>query len=339
VSEAKRLKALEGENARLKKLLAEAVLDDAMLKDIASKKMVTPAAMRSAVAHLRASHNVSERWACLVLGADRSSVRYRSIRPSRDHLRGRLRALAAERRRFGYRRLGIPLAREGPAMNHKKLLRLYRGETLPVRRRGGRKRALGTRAPIGLPEGPNERWSLDFVSDAFSDGRRLRILAVVDDFTRECLRLVPDTSLPGARVVRELDTIVARRGRPATIVSDNGSERTSTAILRWCQERGSPWHYIAPGKPTQNAFIESFNGRLRDECLNETLFTSLAQARSVLAAWQFDYNRGRSHLSLGGATPAEVASRRAPQWDAGHAPHPIAIIAHQGHQLTKGFYF
>ena len=144
-------------------------------------------------------------------------------------------------------------------------------------------------------QGQNQRWSLDFVSDAFACGRRFRILCVVDDFTRECLALVPDTSLSGARVGRELDVIVAIRGRPQTVVSDNGTELTSMSILRWSQERQVEWHYIAPGKPTQNAFVESFNGRLRDECLNETLFTTMAQARAVLAAWRQDYNTVRPH--------------------------------------------
>ena len=137
---------------------------------------------------------------------------------------------------------------------------------------------------MALPQGPNQRWSLDFLSDAFADGRRFRILAIVDDFTRECLALVADTSLPGLRVVRELDALIAARGRPAMIVSDNGTELTSMAILRWSQEQQVEWHYIAPGKPQQNAFIESFNGRLRDELLNETLFTSLAHAREILSA-------------------------------------------------------
>lgn len=215
--------------------------------------MVTPAAMRSAIAHLRAGHGVSERRVCLVLGADRSTVRYRSIRPEDTEVRSRLRELAAERRRFGYRRLGLLLAREGMAMNHKKLLRLYREERLTVRRRGGRKRALGTRAPMAIPQGPNQRWSLDFVSDAFVDGTRFRILAVVDDFTRECLCLVADTSLSGARVARELDALMTRRGRPLMVVSDNGTELTSTAILGWAQDHCMQWHYIAPGKPMQNA--------------------------------------------------------------------------------------
>ena len=235
--------------------------------------MVTPAVRREAVAQVRVAFEVSERRACSALGVDRTSVRYRSRRPDDATLRIRLRELAVQRRRFGYRRLHILMIREGLTMNHKKLRRLYREEGLQVRRRGGRKRALGTRAPIALPQGPNQRWSLDFQSDALADGRRFRIFAVVDDFTRECLALVADTSLPSARVVRELDATVTARGRPAMCVSDNGTELTSRAILCWSQETQVEWHYIAPGKPQQNAFAKSFFGRLRDECLNETLFT------------------------------------------------------------------
>ena len=236
-----------------------------------------------------------------IIGADRGTVRYRHRRADDAAIRGRLRELAAERRRFGYRRLKLLLEREGIRMNHKKLRRLYAEERLQVRRRGGRKRALGTRAPMTLPQGPNQRWSLDFASDTLTDGRRFRILVVVDDFTRECLCLVADTSLSGARVARELTAIIARRGaRPLLCVSDNGTELTSIAILTWCQESKVGWHYIAPGKPQQNAFAESFIGRLRDECLNETLFTSLRQARAVLAAWQRDYNEVRPHSAHGG---------------------------------------
>ena len=291
---------------------------------------MTPGAKRDAVAHARQVFGLSERRACTILGAARRTVRYRSVRPDDTALRVRLRELAAERRRFGYRRLGYLLEREGLAPNHKKLFRIYREEGLKVRRRGGRKRALGTRAPMAMPDRPNQRWSLDFVSDAFVCGRRFRILAVVDDFSRECLALVADTSLSGARVARELDAIVAVRGRPATVVSDNGTELTSTAILRWSQERRIDWHYIAPGKPTQNAFVESFNGRLRDECLNETLFTSLAQARAVLAAWRHDYNTVRPHSKLGGKAPAQIAAQQA----VGHAPQPVAIPSTSEHQLA-----
>ena len=244
--------------------------------------MVTPAARREAVAHLRLAFEVSERRACSTLGADRTSIRYRSIRPDDAAVRARLRELAAIRRRFGYRRLHVLLRREGIIMNHKKLRRLYREERLQVRRRSGRKRALGSRAPMTLPQGPNQRWSLDFLSDAFADGRRFRILAIVDDFTRECLALVPDTSLPGLRVVRELDALITARGRPAMCVSDNGTELTGMAILRWSQSMQVEWHYIAPGKPQQNAFIESFNGRLRDELLQrDHLHLAHPRARGV----------------------------------------------------------
>jgi putative transposase len=250
--------------------------------------MVTPGAKREAVAHAREHHGLSERRACQLIGVSRRVVRYQPARSDDAALRQRLHELAAERRRFGYRRLGYLLAREGLKPNHKKLLRIYREEGLKVRRRGGRKRALGTRAPIALPQGPNQRWSLDFVSDSLACGRRFRILAIVDDFTRECLALVADTSLSGARVARELSALIDQRGKPLTVVSDNGTELTSSAILRWSQERRVEWHYIAPGKPMQNGFVESFNGRLRDECLNETLFTSMVHARHVLDAWRHD---------------------------------------------------
>lgn len=300
--------------------------------------MVTPAARREAVAHLEEVHGVSQRRACQALDVDRSSVRYRSRRPDDAPIRARLREIAAVRRRFGYRRLHILLRREGLQLNHKKLRRLYAEERLQVRRRGGRKRALGTRAPLALPHGPNQRWSLDFLHDQLSDGRRFRILAVVDDFTRECLALVADTSLSGLRVGRELDAVIARRGKPAGCLSDNGTELTSTAILRWSQDTGVEWHYIAPGKPQQNAFIESFNGRLRDELLNETLFSSLAHARAALASWQFDYNTIRPHSSLGNLTPLEYAKRSSPASQrgrslraiGGYAPRPVATSSLQG---------
>src|ERR1700758_1603617 len=300
--------------------------------------MVTSAARREAVAHLRLAFEVSERRACSTLGADRTSIRYRSIRPDDAAVRARLRELAAIRRRFGYRRLHVLLRREGIIINHKKLRRLYREERLQVRRRGGRKRALGTRAPMTLPQGPNQRWSLDFLSDAFADGRRFRILAIVDDFTRECLALVPDTSLPGLRVVRELDALIAARGRPVMCVSDNGTELTGITILRWSHSTQVEWHYIAPGKPQQNAFIESFNGRLRDELLNETLFTSLSHVREALATWKEDYNTVRPHSSLGHLPPADSAKLTAPasQRDGslraigGYAPRPVATPSRTG---------
>ena len=273
--------------------------------------MVTPDARRDAVTHACKEHGVSQRRACQTLTIDRSSVRYRSLRPDDCDLREAMRRIASERRRFGYRRIHVMLAREGIAMNQKKLRRLYREEKLQVRRRGGRKRAIGTRRPMIVPDRANVRWSLDFVSDAFTGGRRFRVLAIVDDFTRECLALVADTSLSGTRVARELDAIIAVRGRPDTIISDNGTELTSMVILKWCEETRVEWHYIAPGKPMQNGFVESFNGRLRDECLNETLFSTLIEARAAIQLWKEDYNQRRPHSALGNLTPAEFASKMA----------------------------
>jgi putative transposase len=254
-------------------------------------------------------HGYSERRACRLIGVDRTAFQYRPKRPEDVAVRVRLRELANERRRFGYRRLAVMLRRDGLQMNLKKVYRLYKEERLTVRKRGGRKRALGTRAPMTVPQDANQRWSIDFVQDAIDDGRRFRILNVVDDFTRECLASVLDTSLSGVRVVRELDRLCSLRGRPAMIVSDNGTELTSHAVLKWVEETGIEWHYIAPGKPVQNAFVESFNGRLRDECLNEHVFRSLLEARRIVEAWRIDYNTVRPHSSLGGLTPSLFASR------------------------------
>ncbi len=268
-----------------------------------------PRSRRLAVTWAIKDKSYSQRRACALVGLQPKTYRYASRRPDDAPIRQRLRELALERRRFGYRRLHILLRREGVVLNHKKLYRLYREERLMVRKRGGRKRALGTRAPMALPQGPNQRWSLDFVSDALACSRKFRVLAVVDDFSRECLALVVDNSLSGVRVARELDRIVERRGSPCMIVSDNGTELTSRAILGWQQDHRVEWHYIAPGKPTQNGFIESFNGRLRDECLNEHLFTSLTEARRIIEAWRIDYNTRRPHSSLDGLTPTEFAAR------------------------------
>lgn len=262
---------------------------------------------REAVAYLQAEHGLSERRACLIAGADRKMIRYQSQRPPDTELRGRLRELANERRRFGYRRLFILLRREGEPSGINRVYRLYREEGLTVRKRKARRKAIGTRAPILVEAQPNARWSLDFVHDQFDCGRRFRVLNIVDDVTRECLAAIPDTSISGRRVARELTALIERRGRPGMIVSDNGTELTSNAILKWCAEHGIEWHYIAPGKPMQNGFVESFNGRMRDELLNETMFRNLAHARVVIAAWVTDYNTERPHSALGYQTPVDYA--------------------------------
>jgi transposase InsO family protein len=251
---------------------------------------------------------MSERRACSVIAVDRATIRYRCCRPPDTELRGRLRNLANARRRFGYRRLFILLRQQGEASGINRIYRLYREEGLTVRRRRSRRRAVGMRAPILVEAKVNARWSLDFVHDQFACGRRFRILNIVDDVTRECLAAIPDTSISGKRVARELTALIERRGKPGMIVSDNGTELTSNAILAWCAEHRIAWHYIAPGKPMQNGFCESFNGRMRDELLNESLFFGLDHARQVLGSWTDDYNTARPHSALGYRTPAAYAA-------------------------------
>ncbi len=269
---------------------------------------------------------------------DVSSYRYRSMRDD-GALRERLRALAAVRRRFGYRRLGWLLEREGTKVNLKKVYRLYREEGLAVKRRRGRRRAIGARAPIVVPQELNQRWSLDFVSDQLANGRRFRLLNVIDDFNSECLASVPDFSLSGLRVIRELEAIIACRGKPAMIVSDNGTELTSNAVLRWAADLRIEWHYIALGKPMQNAFVESFNGRLRDECLNEHVFTTLAEARHIVEAWRIDYNTVRPHGRLGRLPPAVFGATRRPEEQRGGTLRSIRGFAPRrtfNHQSKAG---
>ena len=297
--------------------------------------MVGPAAKREAVAHLKAVLEMSERRACNVIAADRKTIRYRLRRPPDTALRARLRELANERRRFGYRRLFILLRREGEPSGVNRIYRLYREEGLAVRKRQARRKAVGTRTPILVEAVPNARWSLDFVHDQFACGRRFRILNIVDDVTRECLGAIPDTSISGVRVARELTAIVEQRGKPKMIVSDHGTELTSNAILAWSKDTCVEWHYIAPGKPTQNGYIESFNGRMRDELLNESLFLGLEHARRAIAAWVADYNTERPHSSLAYKTPAAYAANlsatglRAALLD-GSALRPVAPPAPQG---------
>jgi len=298
--------------------------------------MVRPAVKRDAVMHLKAGLGLSERRACRIVGADRKMVRYQSRRPPDTALRQRLRDLANARRRFGYRRLFILLRREGEPSGINRIYRLYREEGLAVRKRRARRKAVGTRAPILLEARPNARWSLDFVHDQFGCGRRFRVLNVVDDVTRECLGAIPDVSISGRRVARELSAIIERRGKPDMIVSDHGTELTSNAILAWCAEHHVEWHYIAPGKPMQNGFIESFNGRMRDELLNETLFHGLAHARAVIGEWVEDYNTERPHSALGYQTPVAFANQLTTATGSSAAPEespaqqPIAQPAPRG---------
>jgi putative transposase len=219
-----------------------------------------------------------------------------------------LRELANERRRFGYRRLFILLRREGEPSGVNRIHRLYREEGLSVRKRRARRKAVGARAPILVEAKPNARWSTDFVHDQFANGRRFRILNIVDDVTKQCLGAIPDTSISGRRVARELAAIIERQGKPGMIVSDHGTEYTCNAMLAWCKDNGIDWHFIAPGKPMQNGFVESFNGRMRDELLNEALFFDLDDTRIKIATWVADFNTARPHSALGYLTPAAYAA-------------------------------
>ena len=239
------------------------------------------------------------------MGISRSSCRYEGSGRDNEPLTERLRELAAERRRFGYRRLHVLLCREGWVVNHKRVYRIYRAEGLSVRRRC-RKRVARERCPMPELTGPNQRWALDFVSDALFWGRKIRMLTVVDAFTRESLAIEVDTSLSGVRVSRVLDRIIDERGQaPQTIIMDNGPELTSKALDQWAYARGVRLHFIDPGKPVQNCFVESFNDKFRDECLNEHWFTTIWDAREKIEAYRVEYNRERPHSSLGDLTPEE----------------------------------
>lgn len=270
--------------------------------------MVTPQACRACVAVIVKEYDVSERHACQLVGAQRSTVRYRPEESDDAEILGKIKGIAYERRRFGYRRIYVVLRRRGLRVNHKRVYRLYREAGLKVLKRGGRKKALGTRKVDHLVTGINQRWALDFVHDVLAPGRKIRLLTIMDTFTRECLRIVVDWSLGGKAVTEALDDLVQDRGVPGVITSDNGTEFTSNCVLSWCRARNVNWHYVQPGKPQQNGSIESFNGKLRDECLNENLFMTLEEAKEIVERWRVKYNTQRPHSSLHGKTPHEVSN-------------------------------
>jgi putative transposase len=249
---------------------------------------------------------MSQRRACGLMSVWRSTCRYRGGQRAPGELIEKLRALAQQRPRFGYRRLYVLLRRQGLVVNHKRVDRLYRLEGLSLRKKS-RKRRGGRVGRLVAASRINQRWSMDFVSDTLAGGRRFRAFTIVDDCSRESPAIEVDTSLPGARVVRVLDQIAGERGLPEVIVCDNGPEFISKALDRWAYEHGVKLHFIQPGKPTQNAYIESFNGKFRDECLNEHWFVDLADARQKIEAWRLEYNTQRPHSSLGNLTPEEFA--------------------------------
>lgn len=254
----------------------------------------------------------SERSACALMVQPRATQRYEATRVDDPVLCRRLVELAHERRRFGYPRLHMMLRREGFAVGRRRVYRLYRQHALNLR--GKRRRKRGAHVPRGaLPPATavNERWAMDFVSDQLVDGRSIRVLTIVDAVSKRCPALEVDTSMTGQRVTRVLDQAIARHGKPTLLVMDNGPEFTSKALDQWAYERGIKLHWIAPGKPTQNGHCESFNGKLRDECLNEEHFNDVADARRKIEAWRVDYNGVRPHTSLTGMTPDEFANRAA----------------------------
>lgn len=252
---------------------------------------------------------MSERRACRLAGLSRDAFRNEPVVPAATQaLSTRLVELAQVRRRFGYRRLHDLLRNDFPDTNHKKIYRLYREAKLAVRRRKKVKRLVGERQPLRVSSGPNDTISMDFVSDALANGRRIKCLTVVDDFTRECVDIAVDHGIGGKYVVRLLDQAACFRGYPCAVRTDNGPEFTSRAFIAWTQQHGIEHILIEPGCPTQNGYIESFNGKFRDECLNEHWFTSLPQARAVIADWRRDYNEVRPHSSCGRIPPAQFAA-------------------------------
>ena len=239
------------------------------------------------------------------MGLPRASYDYQSVQGNDDGLRERIRELAHQRRRFGCPRIHILLRREGLVVNHKRTERIYREEGLSLRKRKRKKTAAMERVILPAPVRPNERWSMDFVTDSIVTGRRFRALAIVDDYSRECPAIEVDTSIGGGRVVQVLDRLAETRGLPEVITIDNGPEFAGKALDEWAYRRGVKLNFIRPGKPIENAYAESFIGRFRDECLNENWFISLKDARHIIESWRIDYNEARPHSSLKGLTPKE----------------------------------
>jgi putative transposase len=289
---------------------------------------VKPAARREGVAYVGQRFGMSQSRACGLIRMHRSTCRYRSFRGDDRGLRERMLEHAARRPRFGYRRIHVLLRREGELVNHKRIYRLYRYLGLSVRRRRRKRVAPYLRRPKPIPAAPNERWSMDFTADTLADARPFRTLNLVDDFSRECVAIEVARSIPGQRVARLLDRLAIERGLPKAIVVDNGPEFAGRALDQWAFERGVELHFIEPGKPIQNCFVESFNGRFRDECLNVNWFTSLSDAMEKIEGWRVDYNRHRPHGSLGNLPPEEFA-RRALQGSEQRRPGELSATAGQ----------
>jgi len=271
---------------------------------------VSPQAKRAAVDVLMIERSLGVTRACGLIGISRSLYRYRSRRPDTGPLRARIEEITAIKRRYGYRRVYLRLRRDGWKVNRKRVYRLYREAGLVVRRRKRKRIGLFERKPLPKPTAANVSWSMDFVADGLIGGRRLRCLTIVDDCTRECLAIEVDTSIPGLRVQGVLDRLADTRGLPKSITVDNGPEFDGQVLDKWAYRNRVQLSFIRPGKPNENAYIEGFNGKFRDACLNEHWFISLAHARSIIEAWRIEYNTERPHSSLGNRTPEEFATSR-----------------------------
>ncbi|MEW6267284.1 MAG: IS3 family transposase [Thermodesulfobacteriota bacterium] len=312
--EAKRLKELEKENTRLKKLVADLMLDKEMLKELAGGKLLSPARRRKAVEHLEKGHAASERLACQVTGQHRSTQRYQPKgRDDEVELIKDIHQLVGEHLRFGCRRITRLLRDDGWALNYKRVHRLWKKEGFKVPRKARKKRYLGVGANAcnkRKAAGVNDVWTLDFVHDRLADGRRFKCLAILDEYTRENLALKLKRSITGADVLAELSLLMGRRGHPNCIRSDNGSEFIAIKVRNWLDDLGVGTLFIEPGAPWQNGYVESFNSRLRDEFLNMEIFHSLKEAQILAAKWREAYNDKRPHSALNYMTPARFAAIR-----------------------------
>jgi putative transposase len=307
-SELRRLRQLAEENRKLKQIVAELSLDKAMLQAVVAKSSLRPSQRRDLVPELMQRFGCSQRNALRIVGLSFSTCRYESRRRDEAALKMRIKEITDTRVHYGYRRVHVMLRREGHQDNVKRVYRLYRAEGLSLRlKRPRRNKAAKLRQPKQIACAINEVWSMDFVADALFDGRKLRMLAVVDCYTRECLAIDVGQSLKGEDVVNTLNRICAERGLPRAIKTDNGSEFISKVMDKWAYERRVELDFSRPGKPTDNARVESFNGRLHQECLNAHWFLSMDDARDKIAAWRTDYNESRPHSALDWATPAEFA--------------------------------
>ena len=334
IAEVRRLRVLEEENRKLKQLVADLSLDKQNAAGCPPKQRLKPAQQRTTVRYLQVAYRVSERRACGVLAFRRSSHRYRSVADEQAALRIRLRDLAAARVSYGYRRLHVLLRREGWTVNHKRVYRLYRQEGLLMRPKKPR-RHVSSQRRMERPavSKPGQCWSIDFMTDELVQARRIRLLTIVDTVNRESPAIVVDTSIGGYRVVDTLESLAQKRSVPKTIRADNGPEFTSKIMDQWAYLHGVELDFSRPARPTDNAFIESFNARVREECLNESWFLSLEEAREKVEAWRVDDNAARPHTALGNRSPQEFLEAVKLAGSPGRVSSPLVQRSGQ-HQLA-----